>query len=202
MIQKSVRKRIICILLIVCCTATCFNSCKIETQAATKDVTNSITGKHNIKALCKCFDSLCGVELTYQMEVGQKKKYNFSKASTRRYVIRLSYSGGWKAGFERHGGIDINTSSKYVFGKGTSNVDVMYANLGDGELPEFNLSKIYKLSSERYKVNINVYQFTSHIHNNDTRHRTGKLTVILKKKPKSEYGYIVKSMTLKKIADL
>lgn len=190
--QKGILQRVICMLLIICCTATCFNANMVQAQAA-EDVTNSVSGKRNIKALCKFFSIFYGVELTHQMEIGQKKKYDFSKESARRYVLCIS---GDTIHYER---ISVKKASKRIFGKSTSRVGKIIGELGDGEWPTLKIKKIYKLSSGKYKVNISLIQF-----NGDTGigNKTGELNVILKKKPKSYYGYIVKSMTLKKVSDI
>ena len=46
--QKKAIKQVLCILLIICCTVTCFNGSMVQTHAA-KDITNTAT--HDIRAL-------------------------------------------------------------------------------------------------------------------------------------------------------
>ena len=194
--QKSILKRILCMLLIICCTVTCFNGSMVQTHAA-KDITNTAT--HNIRALCGFFPSTCGGDLidngAATMKIGQKKKYNFSKASTRRRTIERDFR---EFTSQSDIGIGPNAMSKRVFGKSTSKINIQGFDWGDS-WPTIEVKKIYKLSSEKYKVKANV---NWNEYGKMTIHKIGDLTINLKKKSKSYYGYIVKSMTLKKVADI
>ncbi len=194
--QKSILKRILCMLLIICCTVTCFNGSMVQTHAA-KDITNTAT--HNIRALCGFFPSTCGGDLIDNgadtMKIGQKKKYNFSKASTRRRTIERDFR---EFTSQSDIGISPNAMSKRVFGKSTSKINIQGFDWGDS-WPTIEVKKIYKLSSGKYKVKADV---NWNEYGKMTIHKIGDLTINLKKKSKSYYGYIVKSMTLKKVADI
>lgn len=193
--RKSILKQVLCLLLIVCCTATCFNSSMVQAQAA-EDVTNSFT--FNVETLCGFFPSTCGYDLIYNMKIGQKKKYDFSKESTRRHTIYCDW-----AEFSSYTDIDVspNEMSKRVFGKKTSKIDTNGGEWGNGG-PTIKIKKIYKLSSGKYKVKANVCWNVADSNGKVVNiYKIGDLTINLKKKSKSYYGYIVKSMTLKKVAD-
>lgn len=197
--QKKTIKQVLCMLLIICCTVTSFNVSMVQTQAAT-DITDSAT--HNIRALCEFFPSTCGSDLVDNgsdtMKIGQKKKYDFSNASTRRRTILCD----WKA--FTHGsdiGITPNMWSKRVFGKSTSKINTQGGDWGES-WPEIKVKKIYKLSSGKYKVKANVNWNELGDYGKMTVHKIGDLTINIKKKSKSYYGYVVKSMTLKKVADI
>ncbi len=194
--HKRTFKQVLCMLLIICCTVTSFNASMVQTQAAT-DVTNSVSVKNDIKKIAKFFKTVCGCDLVYKMKIGQTKKYDCSKESVRRYIINGSYAS--YEGRAYFNNISANTLSKHFFGKSTPNTKLIGSDMGEGEYPEFKIKKISRLPSGKYKVTINIDQFLA---NTDTRFRTGKLTMILKKKPKSYYGYIVKSLTLKKVGDI
>lgn len=194
--QKKTIKQVLCMLLIICCTVMCFNVSMVQTHAA-KDITNTAT--HNIRALCEFFPSTCGSDLIYNMKIGQKKKYDFSKASTRRRTILNDWI---EFTSESDIGISPNEMSKRVFGKGTSKINTLGGDWGDVCWPSIKVKKIYKLSSGKYRVKANVnWNDTDGAGNITSIHKIGDLTINLKKKPKSYYGYIVKSMTLKKVAD-
>lgn len=195
--KKSAIKRIICMLLIVCCTATCFNASMVKAQAA-KDITNSAT--FNIRALCDYFPSVCGYDLIYKMKIGQKKKYNFAKASTRRHTIFCDWI---EFTIQSGKSIDPNIVSKRVFGKGTSKINTLGGQWGMA-YPTIKVKKICKLSSTKYKVKANVnWEWEPGVSDNGIAgsRKIGDLRITLKKKPKSYYGYIVKSMALKKVSD-
>lgn len=193
--KKSAMKRIICMLLIVCCTATCFNASMVKAQAA-KDITNSAT--HNIRTLCEFFPSTCGYDLIYKMKIGQKKKYNFAKASTRRYALNRCYSELYS---QYSTGTSINTLSNRIFGKKTSKVNMIVADWGLAR-PAIKIRKIYRQSSGKYKVKANVnWEWDADEFDSAGSRKIGDLQITLKKKPKSYYGYIVKSMALKKVSD-
>ncbi len=191
--QKNIKKRFFSLLLIVCITVTGFNVGKLETYASAKDVTNSAFSRYGVRNLVKCFSTFCGAELTYHMKVGQKKKYDFSKESIRRHTLNHCYKELYG---ELNAGSSANKLSKQIFGKGTSKIKFTIGDLGDGEYPEFKIQKIYKLSSQKYKINFNVIQFPPYV---QAKYRkTGELSMVLKKKQDSLYGYIVKSMTLRR----
>lgn len=192
--QKKTIKQVLCMLLIICCTVMCFNVSMVQTHAA-KDITNTAT--YNIRTLCEFFPSTCGFDLIDNMKIGQKKKYDFSKASTRRRTILNDWI---EFTSETDIGISPNEMSKRVFGKGTSKINTLGGEWGC-DWPTIKVKKIYKLSSGKYQVKADIDRNIEGSYGKMTVYKIGSVTINLKKKSKSYYGYIVKSMTLKKVAD-
>lgn len=166
---------------------------RIEADAAT-DVTRTVQGKQNIRILAESFATLCGVDLTSEMEIGQKKKYDFSEPSIRRYAISYS-ENEWNS--QISAGISVETLSKRIFGKNTSQISfIKITDWSDG-WPAVRVKKIYRQLSGKNKVKASIIWEI----NDSKPYKIGALNITLKKKPKSYYGYIIQSMILRKIAE-
>ena len=162
-----------------------------EIQASTKsikNVTKSVSGKKKIQALARCFETPCGYDLIYKMKVGKTKKYDFSKASARRYITNMCSSYFPK--------ISANTVSKRLFGKSTSKLEAFVGDWGMA-WPEIKIKKIYRLSTGTYRVDAHVLWHVQDVR----RYTVGTLKIYLRKKSHSHYGYIATSMTIKKVAN-
>lgn len=155
------------------------------------NVTKTIQEKQNIQILAESFATLCGVELTSKMEIGQKQKYDFSKESVRRYAMKYSKKE-WSSQIST--GISVEKLSKRIFGKNTSQISFIKNDGWSDGWPIIKVRKIYQQPSGKYKVKANI-NWNS---NEFKPYKIGRLNIILKKKPKSYYGYIVQSMVIKK----
>lgn len=190
--KTNIFKRIICIVIIVCCFTSIIGIPRIKTYSKVKDVTNTISGKNDIKELVQCFNTPCGYDLTQLMKKGRTKKYSFSKASDRRNILNLCYEEIYNQG------VGERATSIRLFGKTTSNIDLLIGDWGCA-WPEIKIKKIYKTSSYNYKIVANINWFEEE---KNASKKIGSLRLYLKKDSNSYYGYIVKSMKLKKIADI
>lgn len=161
--------------------------------ATSEDVTT--TQEKNIKKLCKNFTDFIGVELTDEtsgtyIKVGKSNTWEFQKWSTEdtiyepNMVIPLWY-------------MNIKNASKKVF-----DIDDFHVQnkLGDwGEVaPYLSLNSISKISSKKYKA---VFAVKWRDSVSQTSKKTGSATFTLKKKKGTYYGFIVKSVKIKKTSD-
>lgn len=199
--QKNIKNQFICILLIICCTVTGLYIDKIK--AGARDVTKSIPKHHNIRVVSEYFRTLCGydlLELEEKMKIGQKKKYDFSKESTRRYALNRCFN---ELNSQIYAGIDVKTLSKQIFGKSTTKVSFIEGDWGLAG-PKIKIKKIYKQTLGKYTVKADVDWVVKNDFNNEIAdsYQIGEVEINFKKKPKSYYGYIVKSMILKKVSGL
>lgn len=187
--KEDLSKKLVSV-LIICCFIIPIINAHIYTQAQTKDVTNSVSGKKDIKELTQILATPCGYDLTQLMKIGRMKKYDFSKASDRRKILNLCYDEIYYVG-ER-------VVSIRVFGENTNDLELF---IGDWGLagPEIVIKKIYKIDSNKYKVVANVNWYNS---DDGSSKKIGKLRLYLKKDTNSYYGYIAKSMKLEKVADI
>ncbi len=188
--KENLSKKIICTFIIICCFVVPVLNVHIDLQAQTKDVTNFVSGKKDIKELTQILATPCGYDLTELMKVGRTKKYDFSKASDRRNILNLCYDEIYSVG-ER-------VVSIRMFGKNTNDIELLMGDWGCS-WPEIKINKIYKMSSNRYKIvaNINWYDESE-----NSSKKIGKLRLYLNKDTNSYYGYIAKSMKLEKVADI
>ena len=188
--KEKLLNKIICAFVIICCFITPVINANTRVQAQTKDVTNTVSGKNDIKELTRILATPCGYDLTELMKKGRTKKYDFSKASDRRNILNLCYEEIYSVG-ER-------VVSIRMFGENTNDIDLLVGDWGCS-WPEIKINKIYKMSSNKYKVSANVNWYDE---SENSSKKIGKLRLYLKKDSNSYYGYIAKSMKLKKVADI
>lgn len=166
----------------------------IDVQAASsKKVTE--TQKKKIKKLCKNFTDFIAVELTekdpdLKIKVGKTKNWKFQKWDTEDHtydanmIIPLWY-------------MNIEDPAKKVF-----DIDDWSVVKKEGDwgivIPYLSLKSVKKLSSEKYKAVFNVKWKNSE--KNKTK-KTGTATFTLKKKSGTYYGFVVKSVKIKKTSN-
>lgn len=195
--QQRIKKCNFFLLMLIFCAVSVVYTGRTEADAAT-DVTRTVQGKQDIRILAESFATLCGVDLIYRMEIGQKKKYDFSEPSIRRYAISYS-KNEWNS--QISAGIDEKTLSRRIFGKSTTKVNFIEGDWGLG-YPKIKIKKIYKLDSGKYTIKADVdWIVENEYYEIEDSYQIGELQINFKKKPKSYYGYIVKSMVLKKVSD-
>ena len=188
--KENLSKKILCTFIIICYFMVPVINVHIDVQAQTKDVTDTVSGKEDIKELTQMFSTPCGYDLTQLMKKGRTKKYDFSKVSDRRNILNLCYDEIYSVG-ER-------VISIRMFGKNTYDLELSIGDWGIAG-PKIVIKKIYKINSNKYKVVANVNWYNS---NNDSSKKIGKLRLYLNKDTNSYYGYIAKSMKLEKVADI
>lgn len=167
----------------------------VRSYAKTKDVTNSISSqdKKSIKKLVKCFATPCGYDLAERSMVeGETTGYKFSKASTRRHVLNLSFDEIYVRK------VNENELSKRLFGVDTSNINLLMGQWGSS-CPIIKAKNIFKLSSSKYKVKTNLVWYDQE---KNTYTKVGEVDFTLKKKPNTYYGYIVKSLKITKTSNI
>lgn len=188
--KEKLLNKIICAFVIICCCITPVINADFRVQAKTKDVTNTVSGKNDIKELTQILATPCGYDLTELMKKGRTKKYDFSKASDRRNILNLCYEEIYSVG-ER-------VVSIRMFGENTNNIDLLVGDWGVAG-PIIVIKKIYKIDSKKYKVVANVNWYNS---DDNSSKKIGRLRLYLKKDTNSYYGYIAKSMKLEKVSEI
>ncbi len=197
--QNGIRKQFLCVIFMICCIVAGLYTGRIGADAKVKDVTKSIPEKHNIRVISGYFRTLCGYDLIErEMNTSQQKKYDFSKESTRRYALSRCFSELYS---QIYAGIDAKTLSRWIFGKSTTKVNFIEGDWGLS-YPKIKIKKIYKRASGKYTVKADVdWIVENDNYGIEDSYQIGELKINFKKKPKSYYGYIVKSMALKKVSD-
>lgn len=165
---------------------------RITVHAEQKEVTNSISGKKDIEELVQIFTTPCGYNLTELMKKGRSKNFDFSKTSDRRKILNLCYEEIYDKAINEY------TLSMRMFDKNTSNIDLLIGDWGSSG-PQIKIIKIYKISSNKYKVLSKINWYDSA---NISSKKIGTMRLYLTKNADSYYGYIVKSMKLKKTANI
>lgn len=126
------------------------------------------------------------------MQTGRTKSFDFSNKEDRKDILDLCYGEI----FDKT--ITDRVLSLRIFGKTTPQIKFLKGNWGIA-WPNNKIRKIYKISSDKYKVVLNINWFNTET---NISKRIGKAHLYLKKDPNSYYGYIVRSMKLKKIANI
>lgn len=72
--KEKLLNKIICEFVIICCCITSVINADIRVQAQIKDVTNTVSGKNDIKELTQIFAAACGYDLTELMKIGRTEK--------------------------------------------------------------------------------------------------------------------------------
>ncbi len=188
--KEKLLNKIICAFVIICCCIIPVINADFRVQAKIKDVTNTVSGKNDIKELTQILATPCGYDLTQLMKKGRTKKYDFSKESDRRNILNLCYDEIYSLG-ER-------VVSIRMFGENTNDIELLVGDWGTAG-PEIIIKKIYKSNSNKYKVVANVNWYNT---DDNSSKKIGSLRLYLKKDPNSYYGYIVQSMKLQKVANI
>lgn len=153
------------------------------------------TEKRNIKKLCSNFTTFLGLELTdddpYTMiEEGKSRTWEFQKWNKEdmtykeNMVVPLWY-------------MYFKDPAKKVFDIDDWIVPTTEGDWGDAG-PVMSLRSIKKISSKKYKVNYNINWESSFPKKSVTK--MGSATFTLKKKRGTYYGFVVKSVVIKKVA--
>lgn len=168
------------------------NTCKDVNATTSKNVTE--TQKKNIKKLCRNFTDFLGLELTdtdpyTMMEAGKSRTWKFQKWGTEdmtykaNMIIPLWY-------------MTCKDPAKKVFDIDGWIITPQLGDWGDA-YPSMSLKSIKKVSSKKYKATYNI-NWKSSVPKKTTK--IGSATFTLKKKRGTYYGFIVKSVTIKKVA--
>lgn len=166
----------------------------IDVNAATsKKVT--ATEKKKIKKLCKNFTDFLALELVdddeiTKLEVGKTRNWIFQKWSTEDFtyqpnlVVPLWY-------------MTIKNPAKKVFGLDNFSVETQQGDWGS-IIPYLSLKSVKKVSSKKYTAVFNIKWKNCE---NNKKKTTGTATFTLKKKKGTYYGFIVKSVKIKKTSN-
>ena len=187
--------RIITLVLIVMMLMPAFH-----VSAKSDNVTKSFKNKSKVVHLIKEFRTFAGLEIV-KMRVGQAKKYSFSKNKYRKMVIKTPTPGlsidyvhnAWKnTTFSKR---SLEKLSKNIFGRATKNIGKPLVGDWGGVTPEIKRIKIYRTGKKTYIVKAKIKWF----YPDENVYREGG-TIIwnIKRKKGTHYGYIVKSMKIKK----
>lgn len=127
------------------------------------------------------------------MYSGQTRTFDFSKVSTRRYFIK-HYALSRQLNYFLPN-ISANEVSKRYFGVGTSKVKLIEGEIGDSHpsIGYGEYANLYKNGS-KYISEFGFYEIDDN--NNYSFDVTGTVTIIMKKKVNSYYGWVVKSIRL------
>lgn len=161
--------------------------------ASSKKVT--ATEKKKIKKLCKNFTDFLALELTDEDPITKIKKgksitWEFQKWSKEddiykpNLVVPLWY-------------MTIKDPAKKVFDIDDFSVETLEGDWGTIS-PYLSLKSVTKLSSKKYKAVFNIKWVNSE---NNKRKTTGIATFTLKKKAGTYYGFVAKSVKIKKTAN-
>ena len=120
---------------------------------------------------------------------GEETGYKFSNASERRHILNLNYDKIYETGKD--------IFSKRLFGVETSNITPKIGQWGTS-YPVIKVKSIYKSSTGKYKINTNLVWHNSEY---ETNTKVGEVDFIIKKKPNSYYGYVVKSLKIIKTSN-
>lgn len=159
----------------------------IPAYASTVNITDDISvgTLKNIKKLTRRTTSYVGYQISYNLKYKQSKSLNFSDASARKQVIRISYmdSGNYKK--------SQKSISKDLFGRSTPKVKPL---IGDwGEIgPYLDHYKVYRDSNGNYIVTVKEVPVTGIENYPDIVEGTARYT--LKKKSSAKYGFVLKKL--------
>lgn len=191
--RRGYLKKAVCIILMICVSMAFFypGGKQTYTKAAAGGAV-PVTG--GLKKIVKKFTTPCGYTLVYEMHTGETKKFNFSKESGRKCIVSKQDK-------------PLNSKQAGNLSKRLSGRRVSGAQAGGGNWgmagPEITIKNITRVSLRQYILKADVWWIQSNGYNSDViKYKTGSLKMILKKSPDSFYGYVVKSMTLKKLADV
>lgn len=138
-----------------------------------------------VRGTLDCSSSMIFEDVNY----GEKKTLDFSKASARRKLLSLNaeaYNYPQK-------------TSLSLFGKKTPNAKGLGGDWGTGH-PVYRHYKYIKGKKNTYKVKVENWFFSESLDDteSDEIEKIGITTITLKKKQSSMYGYILKSMMVKR----
>ena len=200
--MKNLTKKFIVLLLVMVLGSTSITTMQppIQTYGQMKDITGQLSDKEIdglITMLQSDLFSVAFSEYIYNnMYTGQSVKFDFSKNSKRKYILK--YLGVYDRGYKELGGGSPNTISKRLFGAGTSGIKVVIGEVGD-LYPAIGYGErlyVYKESNNKITVGFSIYTIEDGYAGSDT---IGFVDYTIKRKPGSKYGWIIKSAIVEKI---
>lgn len=185
--DRLVRSALVILLSLVCI----ISGVTTISAAKNEDVTKKIGVKERtkLKELAANFENSCGYAIAYDVTVGKTKSLDCSRGVGRRYILNYSMPPEW---------MSMDDLSLNMFGSKTINVEHVNGDWGLSA-PQLKVVKIYKLSTTDYRVDCKMNWTSSYVNKVD---RVGTVRLYVTRKKEAYYGYWVKKVWIKKLAEI